>query len=491
MGLRKFVKNVDQSIPVSLLTGRSIFGDHHTNATFRRDSNGKTFGIPRRTVTKRHHRAGYKNLLRSIGWMFAFIVWVIAMVIQPLFVGLITALTIVGYLYWRISRVIKRKRARRATRRVVEPLGKALSSIPATGEADMEKAVTLVPKWQGVTRGTLGEIVFPDTFHANEGERTHTENLVQSRIPKPIELLWRTNKMPIKATIVTAPPLPGRIDFLSKLADLRKCTRGTYITGYDKDDKPYILSHMGDWPMKGYSMNTGTGKSTLLRCQIAQLLHNEPDAMVIIWDTKRVSLSCFAEIPGFTMYNDPRNMAAMWKGWEDLKALMDDRYAQLEIDPTTEFDPVYAFLEEGNDFAIQIKAYWRKTKKAELKSKDANPAIWFDIAEVLFQGREVGIFVSAVEQLFLDKYFGGMSLRGCFGTIGMAGFKPQLFKTINGVPPSLPYQSGQGRICFIEGSNETWVQGLYAPPEVLTRYAAETRVKVSAGSGKHRVETGE
>jgi hypothetical protein len=307
------------------------------------------------------------------------------------------------------------------------------------GEADMEKAVTLVPNWLDVKRGTLGEIVFPDTFHANEGERTHTENLVQSRIPKPVELLWRTNKMPIKATIVTAPPLPGRIDFLSKVGDLKKCVRGTYVAGYDKEDKAYVLSHMNDWPMKGYSMNTSTGKSTLLRCITAQLLHNEPNARVIAWDTKRVSLNCFFGIPGFTLYNDPRNMAAMWKGWEDLKAEMDRRYQLLDADPTLEFDPIYAFLEEGNDFAIKLKVFWKKVKKGELGSKDANPSLWFDIAEVLFQGREVGIYVTAVEQLFLDKYFGGMSLRGSFGTIGMAGFKPQLFKTINGVSPSLPY----------------------------------------------------
>ena len=104
-----------------------------------------------------------------------------------------------------------------------------------------------------------------------------------------------TNKMPIKATIVTAPPLPGRIDFLSKLADLKKCTRGTYVAGYDKEDEAYVLSHMNDWPMKGYSMNTSTGKSTLLRCIIAQLLHNEPNARVIAWDTKRVSLNCFSK----------------------------------------------------------------------------------------------------------------------------------------------------------------------------------------------------
>lgn len=477
----KYAREIDNSLIVNLLTGRSIFGDQHTNATFRRDSNGKTFGIPKRAVTKRHHRAGYKNLLLSLCYIVGFCFWIAAMVIQPLFVGALTALAILARVYWKVSRKIKAWRRRRATRAVVEPLGKALSSIPDMGEADMEKAVTLVPNWLDVKRGKLGEIVFPDTFHANDGERTHTENLVQSRIPKPIELIWRTNKMPIKATIVTAPPLPGRIDFLSKLADLKKCTRGTYVAGYDKDDKPYVLSHMGDWPMKGYSMNSGTGKSTLLRAEIAQLLHNEPNARVIAWDTKRVSLNCFSGIPGFTLYNNPRDIPAMWKGWEDLKAEMDRRYALLEEDPTLEFDPIYAFLEEGNDFAIQLKAYWRKTKKAEINSKDANPSLWFDIAEVLFQGREVGIFVSAVEQLFLDKYFGGMSLRGCFGTIGMAGFKPQLFKTINGVVPSLPYQSGQGRICFIEGSNETWVQGLYGSPEVLTRYASETRIAVTAG----------
>jgi hypothetical protein len=479
MGTRKFIKHVDENILVSLLIGRSIFGDHHTNATFRRDSNGKTFGVPRRTVTRRHHRAGYKNLLMAMGWISAFPFWVAAMVMQPLFIGALTLLVIVTWMYYRVHGKIKRARQRRATKGVVVPLGKALSAIPDTGEADMEKAVTLVPGWQEVKRGKLGVITFPDTFHANESQRKVTEALVSSRVPKAIELAWQSTKMPITATIMTAPPLPTRIDFMSKVADLKKCKRRTYVLGYDKDDKPYVLSHNGDWPMKGFSMNSGTGKSTMLRIIAAQILHNDPNAKIYVWDTKRVSLACYAGIPGVTLYNDPRNMGAMWKGWEDLKAEMDRRYMELEIDPTTEFDDIYGMLDEGNDFAVQIKAFWDKEKKP--KGGAARPDIWYDIASVMWQGREVGIFILAVEQQFLDKYFGGMSLRPAFGTIGMAGFKPGLYKTIHGQPPTLPYQSGQGRICVVEGNEETWVQALYASPKDLCRYINETRMKVTAG----------
>ena len=63
----------------------------------------------------------------------------------------------------------------------------------------------------------------------------------------------------------------------------------------------------------------------------------------------------------------------MWKGWEDLKAEMDNRYALLDADTTLEFDPIYAFLEEGNDFAIKLKVFWKKVKKGELRKWTLTP----------------------------------------------------------------------------------------------------------------------
>lgn len=455
-----------------IMIGRSTWMDHHTTATFWKDSNGKTFGVPHRRVTKRHHRAAYKNLLRSTGWLVFGMGVMIGLAVKPLvMIALVTVMSAVAA-WWYGRKWQRRWVMYRQNKGVIAPMARALAAIPQMADGDMAANVEMKKGWAGIERGELGRVYFPDAFHANESEADAASKLIEARIPKPVEVKWH-KAVPIYAKIMTAPPLPEMIAFQDRLAEIQKCKRGEWVIGFDKGDKSNVLSHNGDYAMKAFSMNPATGKSATLRMAAAQLLHNDPRARLFIFDTKRISLLSLKGVPGVYLYNDPSNMGAMWKGWAWLFEEMRTRYEDYE-NGVREFDDIYIFMEEENDFSVQIRNYY--TQEVREKGGPMNPVIWPEyIAPIMWQGREVRIFVVCVAQNLMDRYFGNMSLRPAFSTIGMAGFKPQAVRTIIGTPATTAYQDGQGRVCVFEGRRETWVQAPYAEEPWLRAYASEGR----------------
>lgn len=472
MGLRKAETNV----LVCLMIGRSIWGDHHCNSTFWKDSNGKTFGVARRRVTKRHHRAGYKNLLRSVGIILFGVGVIVGMVIKPLVTLGLLAGMMAGAAWWYGRKWERRWMMYRQNKEVITPMARALASIPQMADGDMAASVQMKKGWLAIERGELGRVYFPDAFHANENETDTANKLIEARIPKPVEVKWH-KAVPIYAKIMTAPPLPTWIPIQDKMGDIQGGKRGEYVLGYDRNEAAYKLSHNGDYPMKAFSMGSSTGKSATLRVIAAQILHNDPRARIFVFDTKRISLMCYEGVPGVTLYNDPDNMGEMWKGWGWLYGEMRKRYEEKKAGKT-DFEDIYWMLEEGNDFSVQIKNYYMQEVRE--KGGPVNPVIWPQyIAPLLWQGREVRIFGIAVEQNLMDRFFGNMSLRPAFSTIGMAGFKPGAVRTIIQSPAQTAYQDGQGRICVFEGIRETWVQVPYAEEPWLRAYASEGREKES------------
>lgn len=471
----RFIREAEDNFVICLLIGRSIFGDHHTNATFFKDSNGKTFGVARRRVTKRHHRAGYKNLIRSLGILAFMVGAAIGLVVKMWVMAGLLAAMLAFVCWWEGRKGYRAWRMYRQNKTVVTPMAKALSSIPQMQDDDMKASVKMRDKWLQVERGELGRVFFPDAFHANDVEREAVNRLIEARMPKPVEVKWH-RAVPIYARIMTAPPLPGKIPFQDRLAEIQKCKPGEWVAGFDKGDKAYVLSHNGDYAMKAFSMNPATGKSSTLRMAAAQLLHNDPRARLFVFDTKQVSLMCMEGIPGVYVYSDPEKMGSMWDAWEWIYTEMRQRYQEKKAGKT-DFEDIYVFMEEENDFSVQIKNYYLKSIKQGLpKPAPANPTIWPErIAPVMWQGREVRIFIVCVAQNLMDRYFGQMSLRPAFSTIGMAGFKPQAVKTIIGSPAETAYQDGQGRICLFEGRRETWVQAPYADEPYLRSYATQGR----------------
>src|SRR5208283_3723394 len=205
MKLFKLIQEAENFFVVCLLTGRSVWGDHHTNATFFKDPNGKTYGIARRRVTKRHHRAGGKNLVRSLGVVMFVLGSVIGLAVRFwITAGLLVAM-LVGVCYWYGRKGWYAWKMYRQNKTVITPMAKALAAIPQMQDDDMKASVKMRDKWMNVTRGELGRVFFPDGFHADDMECDAASSLIERRIPKPVEVQWH-KQVPIYAKIMTAPP---------------------------------------------------------------------------------------------------------------------------------------------------------------------------------------------------------------------------------------------------------------------------------------------
>ena len=460
--------------------------ERHTNATFWKASNGKVIGRPAGRVLKRHHRAGWVNLSRSALWLTGFAFVVYGAITARLFTTVAVGLFILTILGMKVVASIKAARTAYDNRLVVRPLARAIAGIPGTSESDMESNIQLRPDYALIRRGEVGRIYFPDTFRALPMEQESVNDVVVRRMPMDVDVSWhppRKGELQY-ARIVAAPPLPKLVRFEDCLDDILKLKPRDYIAGYDRNGKAKILSHNGDKPMKAFSMDSGTGKSTTLRSIIAQIKTTTPNAWIYVFDTKQVSLECFRGIPRVIIHSDPSAMGDMWKEWANLRQIVRDRYTAFKADPSIaeSFDPIFIILEEGNDFSVQIKAYWQNELRPTLTDpamrKLSNPPIWFDIANILWQGREVNVFNISVLQNFMEKYFGGISLRPAFGTMGMAGYKPSQWRTIIGTTPVPVRQDGQGRICIVEGREETWIQSMFAEKEWFTEYVRKVTENV-------------
>lgn len=458
-----------------MLIGRHYSGTNYTNATFWRDSNGKVQGHPRYHLAKRHHRAGIKNLGRSLLYLCLVSLIGYGLIVDTTLTGVMTAAFLSGMLIWLIVRTVRKARSWHSNKTLVSPMAKGLAQITDQAESDVEKAITMKPNWQAIKAGEIANIRFPDSFLGSDGVTEAIEKYVERRFPKPVELSWKTTA-PIYLYVKVDRPFPSKILFSHHLDIIEECRPGTYVGGFNKKGDPEILDHTKDFPMKGYCMNTGTGKTVRVLATAAQILGNDPYARLTGFDVKQVSLGPLKGIPGVTIYDDPFNMGEMWKGWYDIKEEMDRRYALKKAGTQTTFPHWWIFLEEGNTFAILIKGYYLNSLRE--KGQPAAPPIWYEaIAPILFQGREVGIFVNALLQNFMEKFFGNMSLRPAFSTIGMAGFKPSQYRTIVGNNSVPAIQRGQGRLLISEPDREVWVQGLYDDVDILMEYASRHRGK--------------
>ena len=481
------VKKIIKAHGIETIIGRWLMGRHHaghlhTTATFWRDSDGKRKGDHPSRALKRYHRAGWKNVLRNIGYFLGTCIVICGVIYARTITIICILLLILGLIGYKCFKLIKTIRKAHYNKVRITPLARALATVPGVHEIDMENDIQLAKNYEGIKKGLLGKIYFPDSFRAEEGETTIVSNIVNRRLPQNVELNYYPplNKERQHFTLVACPELPTWIPFSDCLTDIARNKPGEYIIGYDRDGKPLRLSHRKDRPMKAFTMDSGTGKSTTLRSIIAQLKMGNPKSRHIIWDVKQISLECFRGVPGVTIYSDPSEMGDMWKGWELLFKEMKDRYAIIKKDPTRRgtFDPIFGFLEEGNTFADMITDYWKEELRLTLDrdhphKKINRPPIWGYISKILWQGREVDIFLDCVFQNFLDAYFGGKGLRNSFQSFGLAGYSTQQWNNVIGTRPMPVPQEGQGRIIIVEGRSQTWVQSMYAEEEYYTKMALE------------------
>lgn len=462
-----------------LLVLRPIHGRYKCDATFWRQSTDRASG----KSNGRHHRAGWHNASITITALIALAAFIYGLRAELWPTLICGALAAAGAAILSAVLGVRKARGWHRNRSLITPMSVAVGTIIDPDQsigARPESLITLDADWLTRKRGKLGAVMLPDSFAASPGQRESLEHLVSSRLPVPTRFTWVTShtaKTPRQMVILAAPPMPRMIRFRDHLDKIEALKRGDFAVGLDTNGELYVASHRGDTPWHAKCANSGTGKSVSFQVKAAQILHQDPAARIVAIDTKQVSFTPLRGVPGIDIYDDPFSMHDIYQAFYALAGVMKDRYSAKKADPTAadSFTDIWLLADEGNDLAVQLKAYYLNELRSSAK-EPMQPPVWYEaIAPLLWQGREVGIRGEFMLQSLMERYLGGMSLRPAFSLIGMAGYKPNQFKAIIGTTPVPECQNGPGRILMCRGNSETWVQSFYDDPDWLRSYAEQNR----------------
>lgn len=367
---------------------------------------------------------------------------------------------------------------------IAYPLAAALAPLIETPIMQARKAISLPPSFLTTSSGEIGTIALPDAFRAAPEQRKAVEHLVSSRLPVDVEYAWHTTRKPLSLGILASPKPPDMVNFLDYVSQMEACQRGQVLIGLDRHKTLFHGSFNTDDPHWGFSVGSGRGKSTFLQCTAAQILHNDPGATLDGIDPKMSSLDPLIGIPGVGIACDPRNVQEMWDRITEFKTVMFDRLDALKADPTIEFPIKLLVIDEVNTCASMWAAYWKSIKS---KTDPATAPAWSDIAWICWMGRAARCHVIIVGQRLDDKATGGIGLRDSLGFRGLAGYRANQWMMLIGSPPVPRSQKPKGRWIYSDGQAETWVQNVYAKPEVIRDYAMAGRTKQPAEKGRINV----
>jgi len=203
-------------------------------------------------------------------------------------------------------------------------------------------------------------------------------------------------------------------------------------------------------------------------------------------DPKRVSLLALAGLPGVELLNDPRDIEAMWRGVARFRELVDDRYEVLTADPTAEFRRSLLILDEVSQLSGMWAQHWRRVKE---RSDPALPPVWDDVAACVWMGAQCGAHVIVAGQRLDYQILGGML--GSFGVRMLAGYGPQDYARLVGVPPFLRSQKPRGRFLVYAGGELEWLQLVFAEPDEVRSWLLDARDEAPDLAADARPATGD
>jgi hypothetical protein len=457
-----------------IIMGRRADGKRHTNASFWRASDGKVTGHPVGRIGKRGHRAGIFNLLRTLAWVTAIILFIYGFFnAEGLTIALAITAASIG-LIWKAVLLVIKARQLYLHRTYITPLAAAMAPIIGMTGPELEQNIHMKRDYMTIKNGELGRIYLPPRHRSGpDNEDSQLETLISSRLPVPVETTWKMKGKTPHIVLKASPPMPTMARFSDYIPEIEALGKRKYIAGVDRAGKPYVAHFDGENPHHGMCWGTARGKTSQLMSIIAQIFHNDPDATGTIIDPKELSLDAMLGVPGLEFFNDADDIPGMWAGIEGVHAMMRERYVQLKADPSTEFPAHLLIMEECNSFAIMSKIVWQRNRKS---GQPATPPIWADcIAPIFWRARQVNIFVVLVAQSIQERFLGGLNLRPSLGLISLAGYKMSQWDTYVGTSPRPKPQKGQGRAIYVDGDQETWIQALFDDPGKLKDYAMANR----------------
>jgi hypothetical protein len=367
--------------------------------------------------------------------------WALALVLGPA----------AGLAMWRaVGRV--RLWQHRAT--LERPLASALAPFLGIAPRAAEAALAVEPGYADAAGGEhVAALSLPDHWAAVPDQRTRVEQVIQARLGVDVKYAWRTAQHPMVLNVTRAPVPPVRVPFADMRAEMEACPPARLLLGVTADGSRRYWDRASEDPMIAIHGGSRRGKTSLLLLIATQELRRGAERVTGI-DPKRVSLLALAGCgPAVELHNDPRDVPGMWAGVARFRALVEERYDLLTDDPTREFAPALLIIDEVSMFAGMSAAHWRKVKA---KSDPALPPVWDDVSAVVWMGAQANAYAVVAGQRLDYQILGGML--GSFGVRMLAGYAPQDYARLVGLPPFQRSQKPRGRFLLYAGGELDWVQ---------------------------------
>lgn len=400
--------------------------------------------------------------------------WALALTGGPL-LGLLAWQGVTAVRFWRHRRTLER------------PAAAALAPFLGVAPRAVEAALTVEPGFESAAGGEhVAVLELPDHWAATADQKRVVEEVIGARLGIDLKWHWRTAQYPMVLGVTRAPVPPALVPFAGVREAIEACEPGKMLLGVAADGSYRHWDTASEDPHIAIHGGSRRGKTTLLLLTAGQVIRQwdrmplpagAPECAagrVTAVDPKRVSLLALAGVPGVELLNDPRDIEAMWRGVTRFRKLVEARYEVLAADPTAEFRRALLILDEVSQLSGMWAQHWRHVKE---RSDPPPPPVWDDVAACVWMGAQCAAHVIVAGQRLDYRILGGML--GSFGVRMLAGYAPQDYARLVGVPPFLRSQKPRGRFLLYAGGELDWLQLVFAEPDEVRSWLLDDRDGVS------------
>jgi hypothetical protein len=348
------------------------------------------------------------------------------------------------------------------------PLAEALAPLLGTTPQIVAPGMTIRPDYTRTkSLETIGMIVLPDWFPANPVQREAIQHLITSRLGVEVQYGWHTVSHPMTLELIRAPIPPKMVKFTDVLAIMESLPANEVMLGISGQGKTVTWDLQAEEPHAMVQANSRRGKTRLLLLIVCQLLRKGAELVVVI-DPKRIGVDLVLDgIKETMVFSNPKDVLAMWSGITKIRDTMDTRIDQVAEDRTREFRPALLVIDEASMFSAMTKRLWDATR--DPKKTRAVPAIWDDLAAIVWEGAQVNVHALVFGQRLEAATFG--KLLESFGTRLIAGYTKQGYDRLIGINPMPVSQKPRGRFLYSDGEDLTWIQTVLGEIDDLRAYA--------------------
>jgi hypothetical protein len=448
------------------LTGQRLTGHKLTNATFWHAGNRAVGEGKQRVVVGRWH---YRPQWERMATRWACLVALVLLLVFNDLLWVYLALFVI----WALWGTVRSVRTWRHDRTYVRPLHVALKALLGLPDTLQPHEYLMIPRAVAAAppgdRSMLARVILPETFNASKDNRAQVSDLVRQKLglaAADVDIEYRTIGRPV--LIATRAAKPPATVLLGELLEFVDALGPAELLLGDSAHGRVTVDLATESPHAGFSCESGTGKSALLECLVAQFIRKSPDNRAVCIDPKMISLERLRGIPGVTIVSNPlgdEGILEMWAAVAEVKDEVMRRAAALKADRTATFPKLVLVVDEINVLSTLSNITWEHVKP---KGSKAKPPLWGDLSIILAAGRQFGVHVILVGQDLREMALGGIGIRTMLGLRGIAGYDAQMWSRFMQTRPIPKRQNGQGRWCYrLAGHDDLWVQNVWAGPDPL------------------------